>query len=338
MDLGVNQDTYTPVNLFIPGFPVIRKVITIVLGAGVIIKNTLLGKITLGAVSRAAKSGGNTGNGTLTLDSTTPKLAKAKAGVYTVRIIKAVRQLLASGTSAAKSGGNTGDGTCVMDSTNPTLTGAKAGVYKVRIIRAAIAQVGTTPVVPAQKAIAELKDPDGNVLEVFDVAATPGTTVSNLVKFVLTDGNTPFALGDGFDITVAAGSAVLSSGNLPIAELKDPDGNILQVFEVPLTPGIEIANQVKFTILEGVTPFAAGDGFDITIAAGSGQYKAYNASNLDGSQVPEIILAEDVDSTSEAVAATAYFTGHFNEAAITGLDAAAKEVLRKQSMYFSAVM
>ncbi|ODN70213.1 head decoration protein [Methylobrevis pamukkalensis] len=42
----------------------------------------------LTAVS-AAKSGGNTGNGTLTMDATTPVLPGAKPGVYTVRCITA---------------------------------------------------------------------------------------------------------------------------------------------------------------------------------------------------------------------------------------------------------
>lgn len=40
-----------------------------------------------GTASSAAKSGGNTGGGTLTMDATTPVLAGAKAGVYTVRCI-----------------------------------------------------------------------------------------------------------------------------------------------------------------------------------------------------------------------------------------------------------
>lgn len=42
------------------------------------------------AATSAAKAGGNTGNGTLTLDVTTPVLANAEVGVYTVRCIEAV--------------------------------------------------------------------------------------------------------------------------------------------------------------------------------------------------------------------------------------------------------
>ena len=62
-----------------------RDKATIKSGSGVIQPGTILGQITAGAASSAAKSGGNTGNGTLTLDAVTPVLAGAKTGVYRVR-------------------------------------------------------------------------------------------------------------------------------------------------------------------------------------------------------------------------------------------------------------
>ncbi len=54
-------------------------------GAAALKRGTVLGRVTLGAVTSAAKSGGNTGNGTCVLDVTTPKIAGAVAGVYTLR-------------------------------------------------------------------------------------------------------------------------------------------------------------------------------------------------------------------------------------------------------------
>ncbi|MDQ4421464.1 head decoration protein [Sphingobium sp. DEHP117] len=45
----------------------------------------VLATIVSGTVASAAKSGGNTGNGTFTLDGTTPLLLGAKLGVYTLR-------------------------------------------------------------------------------------------------------------------------------------------------------------------------------------------------------------------------------------------------------------
>jgi len=56
----------------------------------------------------------------------------------------------------------------------------------------------------------------------------------------------------------------------------------------------------------------------------SGKYTAYNNGASDDSEVAKLILAEDVDATSADVKAMAYASGHFNEAALTGLDAAAK--------------
>ncbi len=50
---------------------------------------SVLGRIATGDASSAVKAGGNTGDGTLTLDATTPVLPGYKAGVYTVRCIAA---------------------------------------------------------------------------------------------------------------------------------------------------------------------------------------------------------------------------------------------------------
>lgn len=49
----------------------------------------VLGTVVSGTVASAAKSGGNTGNGTFTLDVTTPLILGAQLGVYTLRCIAA---------------------------------------------------------------------------------------------------------------------------------------------------------------------------------------------------------------------------------------------------------
>ncbi len=121
-----------------------NETITIASGAGKLGIGAVLGKVATGAATAAAKSGGNTGNGTLTVDATTPVLAGAKAGVYTVRFI-----------SEASDGG--------------------------RFL---------------------VEDPDGIVIG----SAAVGETFADQIKFATADGATDFAEGDGFDITVAAGS------------------------------------------------------------------------------------------------------------------------------------
>jgi len=123
-----------------------RDVVTVNAGVGVTYPaNTVLGRIALGSISAAAKSGGNAANtGALTLDETTPILAGAQLGVYRVR--------------------------CVAVASN-------GGTFRV-------------------------EDPNGYVLG--DVAV--GATFSDQIKFSIADGSQDFILGEGFDITVGAGS------------------------------------------------------------------------------------------------------------------------------------
>ena len=63
-----------------------REAITV--GATAITACMVLGA-TLGAATAAVKAGGNTGNGTFTIDASTPTLAGAKPGVYRLRCIAA---------------------------------------------------------------------------------------------------------------------------------------------------------------------------------------------------------------------------------------------------------
>jgi hypothetical protein len=208
--------------------PVTIKGATIAEGVGVLSRGSVLGQITLGDA----------------------EIASAGAGVE---------------------GANTGNGTLTLDATTPILAGAKAGIYKIRIVREAVAAIGETS--PAMLAIGQLIDPDGDVLEVFDIAGDSGTTV---------------------------------------------------------------ANQVKFVIIEGSTKFDATDGFNITIEAGSGEYKLVNSANIDGSGVARLILADAVDATSAAVTAECYASGEFNRKALifggTDTYATHEEILRKYNI------
>lgn len=54
-----------------------------------LVRGAVLGKITALAATSAAKSGGNTGGGTNTMDATTPTLVNVQTGVYTIRCITA---------------------------------------------------------------------------------------------------------------------------------------------------------------------------------------------------------------------------------------------------------
>lgn len=142
------------------------------------------------------------------------------------------RVTLGDATSAAKAGGNTGNGVLTLDAA-PRLDGAQAGVYSVTCTAAA-ANGGTFTVVA----------PDG------------------------------YSLG-----TVAVGAT--------------------------------FTNQIKFSIADGSTDFIVGDRFNITVAAGLGGFVQSLSTANDGSQVPEAILAEDTDATTEPVPTIAYTRGDF---------------------------
>lgn len=186
----------------------------------------------------------------------------------------------AAAAGGGEAGANTGNGTCTIDATTPKLAGAKPGTYHVEIIRAAVAQVGTTPAVPAQKALGALYDPDGNLIDTFEIDASGGTAKT-------------------------------------------------------------VANQIKFAIISGNTAFAVGDGFDIVIAAGSGQVAAYDSTAVDGTEEPDSILLEDKADDDATQAALCALSGEFSEGALVFAHsgdavAAIKDKLRAKGIFTKA--
>lgn len=148
---------------------------------------------------------------------------------------------IGAAASAAKGGGNTGTGTFVLDVATPVLVNAAVGVYTLRCIAAA-ANGGTFRL------------------------TSPGLVV----------------LGD-FIIAGGAGGSVA------------------------------IADEIKGVLTDGGVDFIVGDGFDITIAAGSGKMVKSVATATDGSQVPSAILADDCDATAADKNIGVYDTGEFNQ-------------------------
>lgn len=209
-----SSTSYTPDGLLIGEHVVQSKNITLLSGQNCV-RGALLGKIVNGTATSAAKSGGNTGNGTLTVDATTPVKAGAKAGVYQVRF---------------------------------TVAATNNGTFTVA-------------------------DPDGFVI---------GTVV------------------------MAAGAGAFD-------------------------------NDIKFAVADGSTDFVVGDGFDVTVAAGSGKYVLSLAAANDGSQIPDAILADDCDATSADKVTVAYYLGGFDDSKITygtGHTAASvKEGLRAKGVH-----
>lgn len=65
------------------------------------------------------------------------------------------------------------------------------------------------------------------------------------------------------------------------------------------------AGGLAFTLADGSTDFAAGDGFDIVVAAGDSEYTQFNQDANDGSQHSAGLLLAAVDATDAAQTAVA---------------------------------
>lgn len=118
-------------------------------------------------------------------------------------------------------------------------------------------------------------------------------------------------------------------------DVHDPDGFVI---EEAVAVGTAVANDLGFTISAGGNAFVAGDGFDITVAAGTGKAKVAAAASVDGSQDPNLVLPYAVDATGGDVEAIVYESGDFIEEMLVfgaGITAAsAREDLRKLNITY----
>lgn len=211
------SEVFTPKTYVTSGFPLLSESVLLASGQN-IVKGTVLGKKLTGAISVAAKTGGNTGEGTVT---------------------------------AISKGKNT-----------------KAGVYKIRCVSAATAAGSFTVV-----------GPDGYSYGV---------------------------------VIASAGGTVFANDN------------------------------VNFTITAAGTDFVVGDGFDITVAAGNGEYSICNSTAVDGTQHPVCVAAEGMDASLAARNVSVYITGVFIDTSLVfgGSDTIAvhKDALRALNIYVQPIM
>lgn len=131
------------------------------------------------------------------------------------------------------------------------------------------------------------------------------------------------------DVTVGAGAKV-GIYKLTVIEpasdagafmVEDPDGVQVGVGDIgtAFTGG-----GLSFTLADGLTDFAAGDGFDIAVAEGTGQYNGLDDDATDGSAVAAGILVEDVDATDAAVDGVMVFKdARIDTRGLTWVDASA---------------
>jgi len=212
-------------------------------------------------VNSAVKTGGNSGNGTLTLASAPAYGASVKRGVYRVRCTGGTF----SATAQPKAG-NVGNG---------AISGVAAGVGAVPGIYTA-----TCFAAAANGGTFVIENPGGQTIGV----VTVGQGYNGPVVFSIADGSVDFAVGDQFQITVA--HAVPS--NAGVFSVTDPDGVALADATVGVPYG---GSHIRFTIADGSTDFAVGDGFDVTVGMTGGLAQANPVCAI-LSQITNALLAK----------------------------------------------
>lgn len=132
-------------------------------------------------------------------------------------------------------------------------------------------------------------------------------------------------------VTISAGAkagtyklVVVEPGtNVGTFTIEDPDGKFVGRGVVGSAYS---GGGLAFTLADGSTDFVSGDGFDIVVGAGSGNYVAYNDANIDGSEVCVGVLyayAPDLSAAEQKAIAIVRFA-ELQRSELTGWDAAAE--------------
>lgn len=100
--------------------------------------------------------------------------------------------------------------------------------------------------------------------------------------------------------------AVANAGDF---EVIDPRGVLVGVGSVGVAYN---AGGLSFTLADGATDFVVGDTFAITVSALTTKYKLSTAAATDGSEVPEVILADAADPSGGDVSVGVYRMGEVN--------------------------
>lgn len=138
--------------------------------------------------------------------------------------------------------------------------------------------------------------------------ASSTTVTATAAAATALSGNT----GNGvFGAFVVSAGAKVGNYTLIISEpgtnvgnfiVTDPDGIFVGQGDVAAAFS---AGGLAFTLADGSTDFAAGDGFTINVGANDGKYAAHDNAATDGSETAIAVLLTDADATSADVKAVA---------------------------------
>jgi len=277
----------------VAGYPLRTETAKIMSGAGILEKNTLIGKVTRGEPTfSVVPAETNTGDGTL---SDVVLGSFNLIGEYVLECVTVTGEPTFSVVPAET---NTGDGTLsdvVLGSFN------LIGEYVLECVT--VTDDATT---------FQVLSPNGFVMP----NALVGVLYENpQISFKIVAGETAFVAGDKITINIqeTAGSGEYKKDDATTFQVLSPNGFVMPNALV----GVLYENpQISFKIVAGETAFVAGDKITINIqeTAGSGEYKKAVFGAKDGSADYENlrILLSKVDATTAAVNCNVYIEGVFD--------------------------
>ena len=143
------------------------------------------------------------------------------------------------------------------------------------------------------------------------LAGPTGTGDGAGSAFALASGG-PAKIGDYLATCI---EAVTNGG---IFEVTDPDGVIVGRLTVPTSSNATFeGGGITFNIADGSTDFIVGDYFTLPVAAGDLQAVACDHTAVNGSEIPEGVLAEAVTTDGATQASLVYTDGTYQSAGLT---------------------
>lgn len=293
---GISAEIFQPDQLIAGRYPVISDTVTLT-GSAVLQRGTVLGRSSIGTLS--ASTGKTFASGTVAVAAVPAAGDIVTIGGTAITFVAAnpVGNQVLIGATAAQTAQN--------------LAAFLIGSSDANLVKFTYSFAASTATITLTAAAIGT---GGNALTL----ATSDATAFTLSGAMLSGGS---ANTGNATVGSISGGPALKSGNYQAictaataADVYSPNGDLLGT----LAFGTAFSDpQITFTITAGGTPCAAGDTFIIGAAPATDYYKLCDASATDGSQIPEVVLADYADPTAGNVSIPVYRAGEFNINAMT---------------------
>lgn len=131
------------------------------------------------------------------------------------------------------------------------------------------------------------------VAKVTEAGATGAAVAGNTGNGTITASPTVGAAAKAGVYRVTCIATATNGGSFAV---EDPDGVTIGTAVV----GTPFTTHLTFTVTDGSTDFAVGDAFTITVAAGSGKYKAIDFASTTGAEVAAGVLVDQITLSASA--------------------------------------